>query len=184
MRRLGLDYETCARLIKLIYCQHLGLWPGGRSPERRQGPGWTASYSVTGLMSLCAAGEEPSKVQTPIIDMTTGILPHGCPGTPFCTGRRPARGNGGRQQYGKSAMQLQQTSLASYSLIGVVPRLWQRRPVFSTPNEAYDSRRLVMLSLSSAAMCMPSPMSACNSTRKTSVSAPRVTECRRKPSRN
>ncbi|MCI2811280.1 CaiB/BaiF CoA transferase family protein [Eoetvoesiella caeni] len=140
MRRLGLDYETVRAINpKLIYCSISAY--GQRSPDAGK-PGVDGIVqAVTGLMSLCGLpGEEPSKVQTPIIDMTTGILATLAVQDALLHRQATGAGQWLDVSMYESALQLQQTSLASYFSDRVVPRPCGSGAPYSAPNEAYPTR--------------------------------------------
>ncbi len=140
MRRLQLDYDTVrVGNPKLIYCSISAY--GQHSPDADK-PGVDGIVqAVTGLMSLCGLpGEEPSKVQTPIVDMTTGIL--ATLAVQDALLHRQATGEGQWLDVSmyESALQLQQTSLASYFSDREVPRPCGSGAPYSAPNEAYPTR--------------------------------------------
>src|SRR5690606_5353403 len=74
MDRLGLGYDVARQLKSdLIYCSISAYGQHGVSKEK---PGVDGIVqAVSGLMSVCGFPDgEPSKVQAPVIDMTTGFL--------------------------------------------------------------------------------------------------------------
>lgn len=140
MRRLGLDYESVRALnCKLIYCSISAY--GQHSPDADK-PGVDGIVqAVSGLMSVCGVpGAEPSKVQAPVIDMSTGIL--ATLAVQDALLHRYATGEGQWLDVSmyESALQLQQTSLASYFSTKEVPEPCGSGAPYSAPNEAYPTR--------------------------------------------
>ncbi|MEI2418370.1 CoA transferase [Orrella sp. JC864] len=139
MQRLGLGYET-ARGLKsdLIYCS---ISAYGQHGAERHKPGVDGIVqAASGLMSVCGVpGGEPSKVQAPVIDMSTGILAAFAIQDALL--HRAATGEGQWLDVSMyaSAMQLQQTSLASYLSTGEVPEPCGSAAPYSAPNEAYPT---------------------------------------------
>ncbi|WP_449393288.1 CaiB/BaiF CoA transferase family protein [Eoetvoesiella caeni] len=140
MRRLGLDYETVRQLNpKLIYCSISAY--GQYSPDAGK-PGVDGIVqAVSGLMSVCGVpGGEPSKVQAPVVDMTTGILATLAVQDAVLHLQATGEGQWLDVSMYESALQLQQTSLASYFSDRKVPQPCGSGAPYSAPNEAYPTR--------------------------------------------
>ncbi|CAM5404787.1 CaiB/BaiF CoA transferase family protein [Eoetvoesiella caeni] len=140
MQRLGLDYETVRPLNpKLIYCSISAY--GQHSPDAGK-PGVDGIVqAVSGLMSVCGvAGGEPSKVQAPVIDMTTGILATLAVHDALLHRNATGEGQWLDVSMYESALQLQQTSLASYFSDREVPQPCGSGAPYSAPNEAYPTQ--------------------------------------------
>lgn len=140
MRRLGLDYEAARKLNPaLIYCSISAY--GQHSPEAGK-PGVDGIVqAVSGLMSVCGVpGGEPSKVQAPVIDMTTGILATLAVQDALLHRQQTGEGQWLDVSMYESALQLQQTSLASFFSTGEVPQPCGSGAPYSAPNEAYPTR--------------------------------------------
>ncbi len=140
MRRLGLDYEAVRSLNPaLIYCSISAY--GQHSPEAGK-PGVDGIVqAVSGLMSVCGVpGGEPSKVQAPVIDMTTGILATLAVQDALLHRQQTGEGQWLDVSMYESALQLQQTSLASFFSTGEVPQPCGSGAPYSAPNEAYPTR--------------------------------------------
>jgi len=140
MRRLGLDYESVRELNPaLIYCSISAY--GQHSPEAGK-PGVDGIVqAVSGLMSVCGVpGGEPSKVQAPVIDMTTGMLATLAVQDALLHRQQTGYGQWLDVSMYESALQLQQTSLASFLSTGEVPQPCGSGAPYSAPNEAYPTR--------------------------------------------
>jgi len=140
MARLGLDYESVRpRNPRLIYCSISAYGQHGPDADK---PGVDGIVqAVSGLMSVCGLpGGEPSKVQAPVVDMSTGIL--ATLAVQDALMHRQATGEGQWLDVSmyESALQLQQTSLASYFATREVPEPCGSGAPYSAPNEAYPTR--------------------------------------------
>lgn len=140
MQRFGLDYESVRKQNpSVIYCSISAY--GQTSPDAGK-PGVDGIIqAVSGLMSVCGLPDsEPSKVQAPVIDMSTGILATLAVQDAFM--HRQATGEGQWLDISmyESALQLQQTALASYFASGEVPEPCGSGAPYSAPNEAYPTR--------------------------------------------
>jgi crotonobetainyl-CoA:carnitine CoA-transferase CaiB-like acyl-CoA transferase len=140
MERLGLGYRAMRELKSdLIYCSISAYGQNGASRDR---PGVDGIVqAVSGLMSVTGFVDgPPSKVQAPVIDMVTGFL-----GTLAILDALRVRERTGEGQWldvsmYASAMQLQQTSLASYLASGEVPVPCGSGAPYAAPNEAYPTQ--------------------------------------------
>lgn len=140
MRRLGLDYESVrVDNARLIYCSISAY--GQHSPDADKAGVDGIVQATSGLMSVCGVmGAEPSKVQPPVIDISTGIL--ATLAVQDALFHRHATGKGQWLDISmyESALQLQQTSFASYFSTGEVPGPCGSGAPYSAPNEAYPTR--------------------------------------------
>lgn len=140
MDRLGLGYDVARQLKSgLIYCSISAYGQHGASNDK---PGVDGIVqAVSGLMSVCGfPSGEPSKVQAPVIDMTTGFL-----ATIAVQDALLHRASTGEGQWldvsmFASSIQLQQVSLASYLSTKEVPVPCGSGAPYSAPNEAYPTR--------------------------------------------
>jgi crotonobetainyl-CoA:carnitine CoA-transferase CaiB-like acyl-CoA transferase len=140
MDRLGLGYDMARQLRPdLIYCSISAYGQHGASNDK---PGVDGIVqAVSGLMSVCGfPSGEPSKVQAPVIDMTTGFL-----ATIAVQDALLHRASTGEGQWldvsmFASSIQLQQVSLASYLSTKEVPVPCGSGAPYSAPNEAYPTR--------------------------------------------
>lgn len=140
MDRLGLGYDVARQLKSdVIYCSISAYGQHGASKEK---PGVDGIVqAVSGLMSVCGfPNGEPSKVQTPVIDMTTGFL--ATIAVQDALLHRAATGEGQWLDVSMfaSAIQLQQVSLASYLSTKEVPVPCGSGAPYSAPNEAYPTK--------------------------------------------
>jgi crotonobetainyl-CoA:carnitine CoA-transferase CaiB-like acyl-CoA transferase len=140
MERLGLGYQAMRELKpNLIYCSISAYGQNGASRDK---PGVDGIIqAVSGLMSVTGfASGEPSKVQAPVIDMVTGFL-----GTLAIMDALRVHDRTGEGQWldvsmYASAMQLQQTAVASYLASGEVPVPCGSAAPYAAPNEAYPTQ--------------------------------------------
>ena len=140
MDRLGFGYETLSKLNpKLIYCSVSAY--GSNSP-RAKTPGVDGMIqAASGLMSITGPVDgEPSKIQTPIVDMTTGHL-----GTVAVLAALLERTQSGKGRHLNvslfgAALQLGLWPLQSYANTGEVPLRSGSGAPYATPNEAYPAR--------------------------------------------
>lgn len=140
MERLGLGYDVTRKLkTDLIHCSISAYGQHGASKEK---PGVDGIVqAVSGLMSVCGfPSGEPSKVQAPVIDMTTGFL--ATIAVQDALLHRAATGEGQWLDVNMfaSSIQLQQVSLASYLATREVPVPCGSGAPYSAPNEAYPTR--------------------------------------------
>lgn len=140
MGRLGLGYDVVRQLKSdIIYCSISAYGQQGAFNEK---PGVDGIVqAVSGLMSVCGFPDgEPSKVQAPVIDMTTGFL--ATIAVQDALLHRAATGEGQWLDVSMyaSAMQLQQVSLASYLSTREVPVPCGSAAPYSAPNEAYPTK--------------------------------------------
>lgn len=140
MSRLGLGYDVVRQLKSdIIYCSISAYGQQGAFNEK---PGVDGIVqAVSGLMSVCGFPDgEPSKVQAPVIDMTTGFL--ATIAVQDALLHRAATGKGQWLDVSMyaSAMQLQQVSLASYLSTKEVPVPCGSAAPYSAPNEAYPTK--------------------------------------------
>ncbi len=140
MDRLGLGYDVARQLKSdLIYCSISAYGQHGVSKEK---PGVDGIVqAVSGLMSVCGFPDgEPSKVQAPVIDMTTGFL--ATIAIQDALLHRAATGEGQWLDVSMfaSSIQLQQVSLASYFSTNEVPVPCGSGAPYSAPNEAYPAK--------------------------------------------
>jgi crotonobetainyl-CoA:carnitine CoA-transferase CaiB-like acyl-CoA transferase len=139
MDRLGFGYEALSkRNPKLIYCSVSAY--GAHSP-RAKVPGVDGMIqAVSGLMSITgSAGSEPSKIQAPIVDMTTGQL-----GTMAVLAALLERNQSGKGRYLNvslfgAALQLGLWPLQASANTGAVPLRCGSGAPYATPNEAYPA---------------------------------------------
>src|SRR3546814_702276 len=133
------DLVTRHRKSDLIYCSISAYGQQGAFNEK---PGVDGIVqAVSGLMSVCGFPDgEPSKVQAPVIDMTTGFL--ATIAVQDALLHRAATGKGQWLDVSMyaSAMQLQQVSLASYLSTKEVPVPCGSAAPYSAPNEAYPTK--------------------------------------------
>ena len=139
MQRLGLDYETARALNpKVIYCSISAY--GQHSPDAQKAGVDGIVQAVSGLMSVCGVPEsEPSKVQPPVIDVSTGILATLAVQDAILQRQLTGEGQWLDISMYESALQLQQTSLASYFSSNEVPEPCGSGAPYSAPNEAYPT---------------------------------------------
>ena len=139
MRRLGLDYESARSLNpKVIYCSISAY--GQHSPDAQKAGVDGIVQAVSGLMSVCGVpGSEPSKVQPPVIDVSTGILATLAVQDAILHRQLTGEGQWLDISMYESALQLQQTSLASYFSSKEVPEPCGSGAPYSAPNEAYPT---------------------------------------------
>lgn len=140
MRRLGLDYEAAKALNPaVIYCSISAY--GQHSPDASKAGVDGIVQAVSGLMSVCGApGGEPSKVQAPVIDMATGILATLAVQNALLHRLQTGQGQWLDISMYESALQLQQTALASFFSTGEMPQPCASAAPYSAPNEAYATR--------------------------------------------
>jgi crotonobetainyl-CoA:carnitine CoA-transferase CaiB-like acyl-CoA transferase len=140
MERLGLGYEAM-RLIKadLMYCS---ISAYGQRGAGRDKPGVDGIVqAVSGLMSVTGtASGEPTKVQAPVVDMVTGFMGLIAILDALRTRDRTGEGQWLDVSMFASALQLQQTALASYLASGEVPAPCGSAAPYAAPNEAYPTR--------------------------------------------
>jgi crotonobetainyl-CoA:carnitine CoA-transferase CaiB-like acyl-CoA transferase len=140
MERLGLGYQAMRELKPdLLYCS---ISAYGQTGPSREKPGVDGIIqAVSGLMSITGtASGEPTKVQAPVVDMVTGFM-----STIAILDALRMRDRTGQGQWldismYASAMQLQQTALASYLASGEVPVPCGSGAPYAAPNEAYPTK--------------------------------------------
>lgn len=140
MKRLGLCYESVRALnAKLIYCSISAY--GQHSPEAEK-PGVDGIIqAVSGMMSVCGLPEaEPSKIQPPVVDVSTGILATLAIQDAILQRQLSGKGQWLDISMYEGALQLQQTSFASYFSTQEVPEPCGSGAPYSAPNEAYPTR--------------------------------------------
>jgi len=140
MKRFGLGHETlCEAKPSLIYCSVTGFGQTGPMADEAGVDG--IIQAASGLMSLIGVeGEEPCKVQAPIVDVTTGYI-----AAVGILSRLAARHDkcfvGGHLDVNllSCAMALQQPAVTSYFGEGKVPRKIGSAAPYSAPNEAFET---------------------------------------------
>jgi crotonobetainyl-CoA:carnitine CoA-transferase CaiB-like acyl-CoA transferase len=140
MDRLGFGYEVLSSSNpRLIYCSVSAY--GADSP-RAKTPGVDGMIqAVSGLMSITgAAGAEPSKIQAPIVDMTTGQLGAMAVLAALLERAQSGRGRHLNVSLFGAALQLGLWPLQSSANTGEVPLRCGSGAPYATPNEAYPAR--------------------------------------------
>ena len=140
MARFGLGYEHLAKAKPaLIYCSVTGFGQTGPMADEAGVDG--IIQAASGLMSLIGVeGEEPCKVQAPIVDVTTGYI-----AAVGILSRLAARHEpgfiGGHLDVNllSSAVALQQSAVTSYFGEGKVPAKIGSAAPYSAPNEAFET---------------------------------------------
>jgi crotonobetainyl-CoA:carnitine CoA-transferase CaiB-like acyl-CoA transferase len=140
MKRFGLGHEAlCGAKPALIYCSVTGF--GQTGPMASEGGVDGILQAASGLMSLIGIeGEEPCKVQAPIVDVTTGYI-----AAVGILARLTARNNegfvGGHLDVNllSCAVALQQSAVTAYFGEGKVPRKIGSAAPYSAPNEAFET---------------------------------------------
>lgn len=141
LERLGLGYEELAKLNeRLIYCS---ISAYGQTGPWKDQPGLDGIVQgSSGLMSMVGLpdNDEPCKIQTPTVDMVTGMLASLC-----VLGALLGRNNSGKGQkidvsMYNAAIMLQQMSLSFYLNSGELPRKLGSAAPYSTPNEAVRTK--------------------------------------------
>ncbi|MCZ8405366.1 CoA transferase [Achromobacter xylosoxidans] len=140
MARFGLDYEAMSAINpQLVYCSISAY--GQHGPHSAK-PGVDGIVQATsGLMSITGSADGvPAKVQSPIVDMTTGFL-----ALTAILDAVMARDSGASGAFLDVSMyaagiQLQQMGLASYLASGEVPGACGSAAPYSAPNEAFPTR--------------------------------------------
>jgi crotonobetainyl-CoA:carnitine CoA-transferase CaiB-like acyl-CoA transferase len=140
MDRLGFGYEALSeRNPQLIYCSVSAY--GAHSP-RAGTPGVDGMIqAASGLMSITGSADgEPSKIQAPIVDMTTGQL-----GTMAVLAALLERAQSGKGRHLNvslfgAALQVGLWPLQAIANTGEVPLRCGSGAPYATPNEAYPAR--------------------------------------------
>lgn len=140
MGRLGLGYEQVSEINdQLVYCS---ISAYGQTGPWKDKPGLDGIVQGTsGLMSVVGLpGTEPCKIQTPAVDMVTGML-----AATSILGALLARINTGRGQnidvsMYNASITLQQMSYSFYLNSGELPRKMGSAAPYSTPNEAVPTK--------------------------------------------
>lgn len=137
MNRLGIGWDTLSSLNpRLIWCAVTAFGQDGPWADRPGVDGIVQALS--GLMSqIGVEGAEPSKVQIPAVDMTTGFL-----GTVAVLGALQARARSGEGQFldvnmFNAGLMLQLTGVSSYLASGELPKRIGSAAPYAAPNEAY-----------------------------------------------
>jgi crotonobetainyl-CoA:carnitine CoA-transferase CaiB-like acyl-CoA transferase len=137
MDRLGVGYKAlAAENPALVYCAVSAFGQDGPWADRPGVDGIVQALS--GLISQIGLdGAEPSKIQVPAVDMTTGFL-----GTVAVLAALRARDATGKGQFldismYNASLMLQQTGLAAYFATGEVPARIGSAAPYAAPNEAY-----------------------------------------------
>lgn len=139
MRRFGLDHGGAKQINpNLIYCSISAFGQSGPWAHRPGVDG--ALQAISGVMSITGAeGDAPSKLQAPVVDMTTGYQ--------ACIAILAALRSRAAGQVTKaldvnlysSALMLQQIPLTSYLASGDIPIRCGSGAPYATPNEAYET---------------------------------------------
>jgi crotonobetainyl-CoA:carnitine CoA-transferase CaiB-like acyl-CoA transferase len=140
LARLGLGYEEMSRINdKLIYCSVSAY---GQTGPWKDKPGLDGIVQGTsGLMSVVGLPDtDPCKIQTPAVDMVTGML-----AALSVLSALLARNNTGRGQeidvsMYNAAIMLQQMSFSFYLNSGELPRKMGSAAPYATPNEAVPTK--------------------------------------------
>ncbi|MDA9975989.1 CoA transferase [Alphaproteobacteria bacterium] len=140
MKRFGLGHETlCKAKPELIYCSVTGFGQTGPMADEAGVDG--IIQAASGLMSLIGIeGEEPCKVQAPIVDVSTGYM-----AVIGILARLTARHEpgfvGGHLDVNllSCAVALQQPAVTSYFGEGKVPSKIGSAAPYSAPNEAFQT---------------------------------------------
>jgi crotonobetainyl-CoA:carnitine CoA-transferase CaiB-like acyl-CoA transferase len=140
MARFGLGHEALREAKpSLIYCSVTGF--GQTGPMANEAGVDGIIQAASGLMSLIGVeGEEPCKVQAPIVDVTTGYI-----AAVGILSRLAARHDpeftGGHLDVNllSCAVALQQSAVTSYFGEGKVPRKIGSAAPYSAPNEAFET---------------------------------------------
>jgi crotonobetainyl-CoA:carnitine CoA-transferase CaiB-like acyl-CoA transferase len=140
MKRFGLGHEAlCEAKPSLIYCSVTGFGQTGPMADEAGVDG--IIQAASGLMSLIGVeGEEPCKVQAPIVDVTTGyIAAIGI--LSRLTARHEPGFVGGHLDVNllSCAVALQQSAVTSYFGEGKVPSKIGSAAPYSAPNEAFQT---------------------------------------------
>jgi len=139
MNRLGLGWEAAHILNpRLIYC---AISAFGQTGPWRDRPGVDGILQgMSGLMSVTGSpGSGPSKVQPPIVDMTSGFL-----AATAVLGALHLRNTTGHGQMldismYECALELQRFSFESYLQSGELPQPLGSAAPYAAPNEAYPA---------------------------------------------
>lgn len=140
LARLGLGYEELSRINdKLIYCSVSAY---GQTGPWKNKPGLDGIVQGTsGLMSVVGLPDtDPCKIQTPAVDMVTGML-----AALSVLSALLARNNTGRGQeidvsMYNAAIMLQQMSFSFYLNSGELPQKMGSAAPYATPNEAVPTK--------------------------------------------
>lgn len=136
MARRGLSYDQLkSSHPDLIYCSISAYGQTGPYKENAGVDGILQADS--GLMSLLGTeGTEPSKVQTPIVDIFTGYL-----ASMAILAKLQSTERGGHLDINllNSALALQQSALTDYLAEGSLPRPSGSAAPYSAPNEAFEA---------------------------------------------
>jgi crotonobetainyl-CoA:carnitine CoA-transferase CaiB-like acyl-CoA transferase len=140
LARLGLGYEELSRINdRLIYCSVSAY---GQTGPWKDKPGLDGIVQGTsGLMSVVGLPDtDPCKIQTPAVDMVTGML-----AALSVLSALLARNNTGRGQeidvsMYNAAIMLQQMSFSFYLNSGELPRKMGSAAPYATPNEAVPTK--------------------------------------------
>jgi crotonobetainyl-CoA:carnitine CoA-transferase CaiB-like acyl-CoA transferase len=139
--RLGIGYDVVKQINQnMIYCSISAYGQTGPWSHKPGVDGIVQGSS--GLMSIIGEEEDspPCKVQTPLVDLTTGLL-----GTLSILGALFVREktNVGQRidiSMNNAALMLQQTSLSSFLASGVLPSKIGSAAPYAAPNEAVRTK--------------------------------------------
>jgi crotonobetainyl-CoA:carnitine CoA-transferase CaiB-like acyl-CoA transferase len=137
--RFGLGHEQVReRNPKIVYCSVSAYGSTGISAKLAGVDG--IIQSASGLMSLLGEhGQPPSKVQTPIVDITTGYIASIAVLAQLFERSRTGRGGYVDVSMFATAVALQQASMTGFLGNGALPERTGSAAPYSAPNEAFEA---------------------------------------------
>jgi crotonobetainyl-CoA:carnitine CoA-transferase CaiB-like acyl-CoA transferase len=139
LERFGLGYDTVsARNPKLVYCSVSAYGSTGESARLAGVDG--IIQAASGLMTLLGEdGQPPGKVQTPIVDISTGYIASIAVLAQLF--QRTRTGKGGYLDISMlaTAVALQQASMTGFLADGALPARTGSAAPYSAPNEAFEA---------------------------------------------
>ncbi len=139
LERFGLGSDAVsARNPKIVYCSVSAYGSTGDSAKLAGVDG--IIQSVSGLMSLLGEdGQPPSKVQTPVVDISTGFIASIAVLAQLF--QRSRTGTGGYLDISMfaTAVTLQQASVTGFLGDGALPERTGSAAPYSAPNEAFEA---------------------------------------------
>jgi len=140
MARLGLGYDELSVINdRLIYCSVSAY---GQTGPWKSKPGLDGIVQGTsGLMSVVGLpGAEPCKIQTPAVDMVTGMLAALSIMGALLSREHTGKGQAVDVSMYSAAIMLQQMSFSFYLNSGELPQKMGSAAPYATPNEAVPTR--------------------------------------------
>jgi len=137
--RLGLGYDACRALRPdIVYCSISAY--GSTGPGARRGGVDGILQAASGLMTLLGEeGQAPCKVQTPIVDITTGHLAAFAVVAQLLQRERTGKGGFIDASMLAAAVSLQQASITGFLSDGQQPARIGSAAPYSAPNEAFPA---------------------------------------------